>query len=519
MAKVPEKVIEKWDKSKTVFFSVLLWGLFAHGFMLFQKLSIHDDITDLIRPLLNVNMRTGRWGSVIIQFLQEKIYGFVSYSSPAFLGLLFLGTLFVFCILLFRLFRIENKWMQILLTGFVVCSPLVLATFGYIYACLYVSFGLLACVAGCCLICTEKPTLIKAAVGILCICFSTAVYQTFFSLALTIVLLYFLNRTEEGLTWKGFVIKFAYYLGSCIASILIYLGLTKLSLSLAHLDMDSYAGLDTMGSLPISEYLKRIPIAYKEFFYPTAQKKYTIYVFNTRFIYLVLLILAIVAVLYQLIKIWKSARRSAIQMVILLALFPLASNSILVFAGEEPISAMHMYSQFIVMFFILQRLSFLKDAMKPAPSKYFGVIFSALLLLMNIMFAHYSNECYTKVAVVQTEVTQYFNRLIERIESTEGYDDEMPVIYLNEFEKKDAKINGEMPYWDELSTIPPYNLDELNVINDYNWKTYVIIWCGFWPEVQSPTEELLKNETVKSMPHYPDDGSVRVIDDAVVVKF
>ena len=55
-------------------------------------------------------------------------------------------------------------------------------------------------------------------------------------------------------------------------------------------------------------------------------------------------------------------------------------------------------------------------------------------------------------------------------------------------------------------------------INSYSWRSFVNIWCRFRLEYISD-ESFRELEEVQNMPSYHDDGSIRIIDNTVVVKF
>ena len=46
----------------------------------------------------------------------------------------------------------------------------------------------------------------------------------------------------------------------------------------------------------------------------------------------------------------------------------------------------------------------------------------------------------------------------------------------------------------------------------------MIQWTGYSPVIANP-DDFVELDEVKLMPHYPDDGSIKVINDTVVVKF
>lgn len=508
-----------WKQNKIVFFSFFLWGLLAHGFMIFQKISLHDDLANIVQPNMQVNMITGRWGSVIVQFLDEKIYGFVGYSTPTFYGFLMFFTLAVLSIILIKMYHVDQTWMKILLPGLVICSPVVLAAFGYIYSTEYTSIGFLLTGFGCYLICTERPRVWKSILGIAFICFAVGIYQAFFSLALAMLSLHLLNLTESSIRWKQFFKRLLYYLGSALSAIVIYFVLTKLSLIVSGREMLDYKGLDTMGQLPLTEYLGRIPQAYKEFFFPTAQTDYTQYVFNTRYLYIALIVLSMISLVADLIKQWKKGKKYVVQMLIAFVMFPLAVFSLLVFTDPKYLTTLHMYPQFILMVFILQRIDRLTEMAKPKLGKVVEILSIVILSLMCMMFARFDNECYVKMRIVESQVTQYYTTLITRIENVEGYNDELPIVCVNDRWKEDGNINEAIPYWDELTEISPYNADMLDTINDYAWKNSLIIWNGFWPDYILDSAEIKENPAIEQMPCYPDEGSIKVIDGMIVVKF
>ena len=76
-----------------------------------------------------------------------------------------------------------------------------------------------------------------------------------------------------------------------------------------------------------------------------------------------------------------------------------------------------------------------------------------------------------------------------------------------------------------------YNLEELDFLtlgtyddniqgylNNWAWRQFLARWCGFEPRTADPAEVADWPE-VTAMPSYPDDGSIQVIRDVVVVKF
>ena len=63
--------------------------------------------------------------------------------------------------------------------------------------------------------------------------------------------------------------------------------------------------------------------------------------------------------------------------------------------------------------------------------------------------------------------------------------------------------------------LPPYQGN--SIINDFAWEETMELWCGFSPVKADPG--VASADVIESMPNYPAEGSVRMIDGIVVVKF
>ena len=105
--------------------------------------------------------------------------------------------------------------------------------------------------------------------------------------------------------------------------------------------------------------------------------------------------------------------------------------------------------------------------------------------------------------------------MVTQIKSAEGYDDRFSVYVVNDFQNQDETIT----HYGNLDHVTQHPYGGLSdYLNNYNWKYFVRNWCGFSPDWKNG-DELLHLPEVQNMTHYPDDGSIRVIDDKVVIRF
>ena len=115
---------------------------------------------------------------------------------------------------------------------------------------------------------------------------------------------------------------------------------------------------------------------------------------------------------------------------------------------------------------------------------------------------------------MQSQAISYFNTMITRIEATPGYQQEMPVVYIGSEEKYVPNLYSHQKY--PNITLSPYsNHDAINMLH---WRKFVSNWCGFEPK-EIDSKYFVNLQEVQTMPLYPDDGSIRIINDTIVIKF
>ena len=91
-----------------------------------------------------------------------------------------------------------------------------------------------------------------------------------------------------------------------------------------------------------------------------------------------------------------------------------------------------------------------------------------------------------RAALYQQQATSWFTTLITRVESTPGYQDDLPVVYVNEMKIHDQNITRDGS--EEIPFAAAGNSLE-DVLNNYSWRYFVKAWCGWWPtEVKDEAE-------------------------------
>ena len=499
------------SRVRTAFFSALIFALIAHGMGLFNKLSSHDDIVSLFE--LGTTISSGRWMLHVMDWLETLIFGPGHFSLPLTHGLLSILCIALAVCLLVDLLRIQRAVYCAGLAGIMAAFPAVTGLFGYLYTMPYYMIAMLMIVVSAWLICRQTPWWAKLLAVILGGC-SVGVYQAFLPLLISIPLLWdlaLLTRRETGL--KSFFRQLALQALCIIGAMVFYFAANRFFLAKFDLELNSYMGINQMDTTPLPVYLQRAGKAYREFFWP--ERNVAADIFPMHLFYVSrLMVAADLALAGRLvIRIWKKSPGKAVLAVLLFALMPLACNLIYVMSGTvHGLMTYGQVMQTVLFVWLAEGLEINRRIMKRVLS---GAA-AGILGLSCVMYARYDNQCYLKAVFQQQQAITWFSALAARIKTTEGYRDDLPVAFLNQGEITDQSVYQIQEL--DFIHLTPYEKGTMENLNSYAWRAFMERWCGFSPAYANEADYAERPE-VKSMPHYPDDGSVRNLGDAIVVNF
>ena len=495
------------------------WSLISHGMAFFNKYSFHDDIGEFNR--VGATYTSGRWFLGEAEKFAVSFFGSTHYSTPAFNGFLTILFLSLMIYLICRQIKIEDTCLIALLSGIMISFPAITGIFGYIFTAPYYYFGALLGAAGAYIYYNRKNVLTMLICMTLMAC-SAGTYQSNIPVNLCVLLLFMLHELYSSRAdLKSFI-----SLG--IQNILISAGfaaeyflLNRFFLKKYDLLLSAYKGIDNFGKTSKRGYVLRIFEAYKQFFDPNQTVSANMYPFHLKYLHIVLIIISVLLFLVLLIKTEGVIRK--IGLTVICAVYPLAAYFIYVMVGSYEVHGLMTYAEvftFVLLAWLWERTK--DDHLLIRVLKSVSLI---LLAGMCFLFVRFSNICYLKAEILQSEAISYFTTLITQIKSTEGYTDETPIIYVNEYNKKDNSFQG-TPKFEPIYLIPygDGGQDNLNIyggeslINDYLWESFMRMWCGF-SRVPGDWSLYRDDERVREMPHYPDYGSIRKLDDVIVVKF
>lgn len=497
--------------------SSFCWGILAHGMNLFNKYAYHDEAVWTVGFVDSETFGLGRWGLAVTGSLARLVFGSLHSSSPVFNGLI---TIFCLAIILYIVcyrLNIENKVLIVALSGTLVCFPAITGIFGFIYTAPYYYVGLMLAVAGA-FIYYGKKNIYTFLVCVLLMTLSVSIYQANIPVQLMVLLLFMLDEVYgSDMKWCEYFKTAMENMLICICFMGLYFVFNFILLRIRGVVMSGYKGASSFGVTGPLEYVRRIIDAYKRFIKPADYinnqgVSANMFPWSLKYYHLLLIVLSLVLIVCFLRSLKNS--RKAMQIGIMILLSPLFAYFIYFMVGEDEVHGLMTFGEAFMFFipaYIMER--------SQASERYLKTLRCCCLVLMFVIgfvSARYANVCYLKADVMQTEAIGYYNRLISRIQGAEGYTVETPVLYVNERSKNDEGFSGNTLF--DPIYLPPYHGN--SIINDFSWEETMQLWCGFEPvKADGDSVSGSGKEEIQKMPSYPDDGSIKMIDGTLVVKF
>ena len=347
---------------------------------------------------------------------------------------------------------------------------------------------------------------------------------------LGIIIIYmFLESMSRHVPLLKFFITGMIYCAEIAISITLYYIIALVMCKWSNTVLSGYSGIGSLGENSISIYFSRIKLAYIRFFNPIGF--YNNFVMRTKYLYFIILILSIMIIIVLIIHLLSEKQiHQMIEMLIFTLIFPLAVNILYIINDEVWLHSLTSHSQILilVLFTVLLEKLFKLHTSSDHQRKYITTIIKSkanhlsysLLCIMAIMFIRYANICYLEAILNQQELISWETVLIAQIKSVEGYQDDMPVAFVNRIgDNWQTAMSDKNVFhfyqFDEVTTVPYTYI----LWSNTSWQSFMKHWCYYYPEWVEDVSIYEEMEVVQNMPSYPDDGSIQIIDNVIVVKF
>ncbi len=503
---------------KIAFGSAIIGGIVSQGQCLFNKFAYSDALNLMFE--VGATIPSGRGGLWILKNIEKLVWGNGHYSLPLYNGMIAILAIALSVSMIVHMLEIRD---------YILCTLLgiVFGAFPSLTALMYFDCTVHLYMVGMCIgifgvfLSMYQSGLIKRIAGIVCIGISIGTYQAFLPIIVSLLLLGIMKRlyrNDENTGDIDILKQMIASIGVLGGGLAIYYLLNTILQKIVEADYSGYMGIGSEFEVSLKTYLLRIAVGIREFILPSAEgRESVLYTGNGCYVQMMLVLCWGVLSIVLLMMKWK--QYSALKRIVLLccyALTPIAVNLIYVMSAYR-IPRME-YSMVMFYVFLAIAIDTLWENSRLEQAKQIKVgkiLIIGLFAIASLGFVRTDNISYLKTTLVQEEAIHYFTVLVATIRNTEGYCDEYPVAYINATGKADACLKEYLEFAG-IPDDPERNL--INYLNDGMWTEFMAAWCGFDPETVSE-QAYAENSTVLDMPSYPDQGSIRVIDGVVIVKF
>lgn len=485
------------------FLASLVFGFLAYGFTFTNKLVNHDEVFSLF--IKGATVDSGRWGLGALDSIFPNI------SMPWIYGIFTIVFLALAVCLMTRIFRVENRLLQVLFAGCVLVFPSLTGTFGYMFTSCSFALSFLSATVAVWLMQEKGIWRFLFALGFLV--FSLSIYQSYIALAAGLLVLMLIHRLLHGEDTVSLIRSGVLYVVFLILSLGLYYGATQVILKLLHVEMNGYAS----GNLGFS--LAAIPAnileSYRSFFryftegfrglFPTAL---------SRGLHMTFLVISLVLlVLWALARKEKKAGRLLL-LAALVGILPLALNCMYLFTVPDSIHTLVLYGMVGIYAFAVIVSDACLSLMHPRPLgtvllNMLTVCLSAILLL-NIYIA---NAASLNLYLRYENAYSFYTALAADIRQMPEFDENTTIAVIGTWQEP-SFYEEKFPFLTELTGVKGFLPDS------YSRAKFLEFYIGL--PIPSASEEEMAAITATAefaqMPAYPYYGSTKFFGDTLVVK-
>lgn len=496
----------------TAALSSLICGVAAHAFGLVNILHNYDNILQQPKGF-GAGVTSGRWLLTVLGDFCQKVLD-LGYNMPVINGLAFLALIALSAGFLVNLLGIRSRFLAGLAGCLMATFPTVCATMVFRYTAPYYGVSLLLSVLAAWVVGKTKWGVALSAVCLGC---SMGIYQAYppFTISLFVLIL-MKEALKEDARLPGLIRRGLRCCGCLILGVVVYFLALKVTLAVYGAQLDTYQGINSMGKLSLSQlpglikeaWLSAALFSVKD--YCTLAGTPVLKVLWTALVGLIL-ILALLLLVTR-----KPAPLNAAFFCLMGLLFPLAVNFIVVMAPEGIVYTIMVYSFVLIAIAPLMLLECLPETGKKKWMSWAIAIAAALIVFYN---SYYTNLNYTSLFYANRHVENYFSGLMTQMRMTEGYTPDKTWAFLGD-QIDDPKLydiwNVEPVYGGFIGSTAKGLLNA-----SYSVNVWIHSFIGYETVYASVEEEqqLWEDPRVTQMPCWPSEGSIRVVDEYIVVKF
>lgn len=490
------------NKRKEISVSMAI-GIMIHFYILANYIPNHDDLAGIIS---NVDLSSsGRWLSRWATRISSV------YTMHAVNGTLSLVYLSAAAVIIINLLKITGKLTKILILSLLLSFPTIAGILSYMQTADGYALAILLAVCGCALL--QKTGKENYFGAICCFTLSCGIYQAYITFSVGVlymlILKEFLNQGEIDGDLKKKIFR---DISAVIVSLLAYMVILKIVLKISEQSLTSYSNINSMGRFTLMDMAGNLSDAYKRFagFFFGYHGVYSIAVVIANFVLFLIMLSALCRKFRELHGMNK------LYLIIAVLVMPVAFNSIEILkpAGNQS-SILTTYA--FVLFYVFA--IYVLEEKRTDMSRYLLVLFVTIIVWNNYIL---TNEIYMKLDLTWEKSKLWAGNLLGRIENMDGFTTDMPIMIdglgqMNGSVLEDAVLDKLDPLLltDSYTFCIDSDAYNENLLFHY-FRNFLDIKIIHVDEAEK--EKIRQTKEYKALTVYPDDGSIEVIDNIIVVK-
>ncbi len=500
---------------KLAFISALIFGFLTHLYAFTNLLINHDGLHGL--NTVNESLTSGRWAS---KFFSSFSW---TYEMPVVIGLLAILGL-AFCVgLTVRILEIDSLVCIFLTAGFMTTFPVIAATFSYLYISDAFFIAALFCVAA---VYLAKRYRYGGLASVLCIALSLGIYQAYIGCAVSLFLLDCILTLFSSTPVRDIVKRGLRYIAIILAGLVLYRIILSFLLWKNETALTDYKGMSAAASAGVMDYLRTLPATCEQLFSFLWTPSYLV----EKLILAQRIMFLLVVGCLLLLTVLKRLHKDPVRLLLLACgavLLPIALNLVnVICAGQTTPNLLMQYSYVYTFAFALKIFEMTAQEVLPAkwPRRFSRVRHGAALAGLALCAALvWANVCFSNMTYLALERTivacqSIGVRVLDRLESLEGYVPGKTPVYLVSGVPSIQYSGIKFPL---LTDLPPYTCDFLGM---YAGPSFLYRICGgtsggLCNATAEQRRKIQSSGVLDSIPSFPTQGSVAMIDGVAVVKF
>lgn len=490
--------------SKCFFIISIIVGVINHFYLFTHEVMAPDALYfGTLRISSEWEASLGRWA---IQYIDSIRAGLV---NPFLISMCCIICVALSSLILAEILNIKNRSVKFWLTLIMMLAPQMSVTLMYTYTADSYALALLLSCISIYILSKDKLSVIEYIISAICIIFALGLYQAYVGVMVGILFLLLIRRLVEDDELADILFWFIKTILFILVCLVLYYLYTKFYLKVNDLGFASYKGADSLGVGLVFELPNTIKKAYLDFFdFLFGERILNNEIWNRNIINFILS--GLIGIKFVRVLLDKKLFKEPIRCILLalgVLLFPVGINVMDLIMPQTNIDLVTGYG--LILWYLI--LLLLMDVSKDVTNK----ISKVVLGILCFTFLMSNNASYMARHDIFLNYYAETSRILTKVEALENYSSDMQWMFSDNirYESKysafgDGFISSNYMTWNEPKGI---------WLNQQFYDKYL----GEKITLVSHDRhnEILQSEEFLEMPIYPENGSIKIIEDVVVIKF